>query len=174
MSRAGVSQGTGADGIGARRRDRAGVYSYRKASIGSRREALKAGYMPKKMPTDAENPMPIANDHHGSEIGKPDARCTAQPMPAPRAMPINPPSDVRNAASIRNWNRISARRAPSALRTPISRVRSVTEIDMIAMTPMPPTINAIDEMTTSAKKVPWLIESHSLRNESEVLRSKSS
>ena len=27
--------------------------------------------MPKKMPTLAEKPMPIANDHHGSEIGKP-------------------------------------------------------------------------------------------------------
>ena len=78
-------------------------------------------------------------------------------MPAPSAMPIRPPTEVRNAASIRNWNRISARRAPSALRTPISRVRSVTEIDMIAITPMPPTISAIDEITISAKKVPWLI-----------------
>ena len=68
-------------------------------------------------------------------------------------MPSTPPSEVRNAASIRNWNRISARRAPSALRTPISRVRSVTEIDMIAITPMPPTISAIDEMTISARKV---------------------
>ena len=78
-------------------------------------------------------------------------------------MPSTPPSEVRNAASIRNWNRISARRAPSALRTPISRVRSVTEIDMIAMTPMPPTISAIDEITISAKNVAWLIWSQSCR-----------
>ena len=83
-------------------------------------------------------------------------------------MPSTPPSEVRNAASIRNWKRISARRAPSALRTPISRVRSVTEIDMIAITPMPPTISAIDEMTISAKNVPWLIWSHSFRNASCV------
>jgi len=34
---------------------------------------------------------------------------------------------------------------------------SVTEIDMIAITPMPPTMSAIDEITTSAKNVPWLI-----------------
>src|SRR5499427_2319414 len=123
--------------------------------------------MPKKMPTEAENPSPMANDHHGSEIGKPDAKWTAHPMPAPSAMPMTPPHEVRNAASMRNWNRISARRAPSALRTPISRVRSVTEIDMIAITPMPPTISAMDEMTTSAKNVPWLIESQSFRNESD-------
>ena len=78
-------------------------------------------------------------------------------MPLPKTMPSRPPTDVRNAASIRNCHRISRRRAPSALRTPISRVRSVTEIIMIAITPMPPTISAIDEMTTSARNVAWLI-----------------
>src|SRR2546426_11916592 len=77
-------------------------YSYLSASIGSRRDALNAGYIPKKMPTDAEKPRPIANDHHGSEIGKPDNRCTAQPTPLPSRMPSSPPSEVRNAASIRN------------------------------------------------------------------------
>ena len=59
-------------------------------------------------------------------------------------------ADVSTTASIRNCTRISRARAPSALRTPISRVRSVTEIVMIAITPMPPTISAIDEITTSA------------------------
>src|SRR5262245_41596934 len=83
-------------------RSRGWVYSWRSASIGSRREALMAGYMPKKIPTDAEKPRPIANDHQGSEMGKPDTRWTVQPIEAPSAMPINPPSDVRNAASIRN------------------------------------------------------------------------
>ena len=52
-------------------------HSYLSASIGSRREALTAGYMPKKMPTEAEKPRPMANDHHGREMGKPDTRCTA-------------------------------------------------------------------------------------------------
>ena len=73
-------------------------------------------------------------------------------MPLPKMMPSRPPIEVRKTASIRNCQRISRRRAPSALRTPISRVRSVTEIIMIAITPMPPTISAIDEMTTSAEE----------------------
>ena len=68
-----------------------------------------------------------------------------------------PPIERQHRGLDRNWNRISCRRAPSALRTPISRVRSVTEIIMIAITPMPPTISAIDEMTISARNVARLI-----------------
>ena len=52
--------------------------------------------MPKKMPTEAEKPMPMANDHHGSEIGKPDTTLISQPIAAPRTMPMTPPSEVRN------------------------------------------------------------------------------
>ena len=62
-------------------------YSYRSASIGSRRAARTAGTMPKKMPTAAEKPRPSANDHQGSEMGKPVATWTATPMPAPSTMP---------------------------------------------------------------------------------------
>jgi hypothetical protein len=51
-----------------------GAYSYRKASIGSSREALKAGNNPKKMPTLAEKPIPRANDHQGRDTGKPDSQ----------------------------------------------------------------------------------------------------
>ena len=40
--------------------------------------------MPKKMPTEAEKPMPMANDHHGSEIGKPETRLMIQPIEALR------------------------------------------------------------------------------------------
>jgi hypothetical protein len=42
--------------------------------------------------------------------------------------------------------------APSALRNPISRVRLVTDTIMIAITPMPPTINAMLESTSITKK----------------------
>ena len=41
---------------------------------------------------------------------------------------------------------MSRRRAPSALRMPISAVRSVTLTNMIFMTPMPPTIKPTDEI----------------------------
>ena len=52
------------------------IYSYRNASMGSRREALKAGHIPNEMPIVAEKPMPRANDHHGSEMGKSVSTCT--------------------------------------------------------------------------------------------------
>ena len=88
-------------------------------------------------------------------------------------MPSKPPAEVRNTASTGTARGSRARRAPSALRTPISRVRSVTEIIMIAMTPMPPTISAIDEITTSAEERRLLIWSHTFRTASCVARSKS-
>ena len=61
------------------------------------------------------------------------------PNASPKKMPMMPPMPVSVAASTRNWKMMSPRRAPSALRTPISRVRLVTETIMIAITPMPPT-----------------------------------
>ena len=39
--------------------------------MGSSLAAFTAGHMPKKMPTVAEKPMPSANDHAGSDTGKP-------------------------------------------------------------------------------------------------------
>ena len=48
--------------------------------------------------------------------------------------------------------------APSALRTPISRVRSVTLIIMIATTPTPPTISPIpDSVIMTRKKTPVIL-----------------
>ena len=43
---------------------------------------------------------------------------------------------------------ISLRREPTALRTAISRVRSVTDTSMMFITPMPPTSRPIEEITT--------------------------
>ena len=40
------------------------------------------------MPTAAEKPMPMANDHHGSEMGKPDAQWTSKPMPLPEGFVV--------------------------------------------------------------------------------------
>src|SRR5438093_2226636 len=64
------------------------VYSYRNASIGSRRDALNAGYIPKKIPTPAEKPRPIANDHHGSDTGKQEAQCMMKLIDLPSAITI--------------------------------------------------------------------------------------
>ena len=46
-----------------------------------------------------------------------------------------PPEPVRTMASVKNCQVTSLRRAPMALRTPISRVRWVTDMSMIFMTP---------------------------------------
>ena len=68
---------------------------------------------------------------------------------------MTPPAPVSVAASKRNWSRMSARVAPTALRTPISRVRSVTLIIITAMTPMPPTSSATaDNAIITRKKTP--------------------
>ena len=53
-----------------------------------------------------------------------------------------PPIAVSVIASSVNCSRMSPLRAPMALRTPISRVRSVTDTSMMFMTPTPPTIRA--------------------------------
>ena len=121
-----------------------------------------------------KKPMPRANEDTGRDTGNPVAQWMTSPIALPSAMPSTPPAEVRNAASIRNCHRISRRRAPSAFRTPISRVRSVTEIIMIAMTPMPPTIKAIEEMTTRARTPAWVSWSKAFMTASPVTRSKSS
>ncbi len=52
---------------------------------------------------------------------------------------MTPPMRQMHAASMRNCSRMVRRFAPMALRTPISRVRSATETNMMFMMPMPPT-----------------------------------
>ena len=52
-------------------------------------------------------------------------------------------------ASVRNWRRTARGVAPSALRRPISRIRSVTETSMMFMTPIPPTSREIAAMPAS-------------------------
>ena len=50
-----------------------------------------------------------------------------------------PPKKASSTASMMNCISTRSRRAPSALRSPISRVRSVTATSMMFITPMPPT-----------------------------------
>ena len=56
-------------------------------------------------------------------------------------MPMMPPIALSVTASMRNCVRMSRPCAPTARRTPISRVRSVTLTSMIFMIPMPPTMS---------------------------------
>ena len=87
-------------------------------------------------------------------------------MTAESATPRRPPAPVSDTASVRNWRTMSRRRAPRALRTPISRVRSVTLTSMMFMTPMPPTRRPRAEMEVETRMIMpmmrsscWMIES---------------
>ena len=57
----------------------------------------------------------------------------------PAATPSAPPTRQSPTASSRNCSRTADGVAPTALRRPISRVRSLTETSMMFMMPMPPT-----------------------------------
>ena len=88
--------------------------------------AFKAGHMPKKMPTVAEKPSPEGERPPWQRHGEPGEVVDRQPDGAAE-------HDAEQAADRgeedrldEELRRISRRRAPSALRTPISRVRSVT------------------------------------------------
>ena len=54
-----------------------------------------------------------------------------------------PPVAAMTTASTRNCSMMSRLRAPTAMRMPISRVRSVTDTSMMFMMPMPPTSSEI-------------------------------
>src|SRR3989442_93622 len=90
--------------------------------------------------------------HTGTPASNWSAALSSSPIESPSRMPSTPPISVSVAASTRNCHRISRRVAPMALRTPISRVRSVTETIMIAMTPIPPTSRATLESTSITRK----------------------
>ena len=66
----------------------------------------------------------------------------------PATTPTTPPAHEISVASSRNWRMISRRRAPTARRTPISRVRSRTLASMMFMMPMPPTSSEMDAIAT--------------------------
>ena len=61
-----------------------------------------------------------------------------------------PPIKQSMIASMTNCIRIVRRFAPSAIRTPISLVRSVIDTSMIFMTPTPPTISEIAAIPDTA------------------------
>ena len=65
-----------------------------------------------------------------------------------------PPNVESVTDSVRICQMMSRRRAPSALRRPISRVRSLTTISMMFMITMPPTTSDMATTPTSIAKMP--------------------
>lgn len=66
-------------------------------------------------------------------------RVSPKAISLPQATPTKPPLKQSATASSRNCTMIARPVAPTALRRPISRVRSLTETSMMFMIPMPPT-----------------------------------
>ena len=75
-----------------------------------------------------------------------------------QARPAAPPASPSTEASTRNCRRISRGVAPRALRRPISRIRSVTETNMMFITPIPPTSNEMAAMPPSRMVRVWSTE----------------
>src|SRR5579883_1045333 len=142
------------------------------ATMGSSIAALRAGYTPKKMPTPPDTNSASSTDHTCMSDGKPMASVTSLATPAPHSTPIAPPTSDIVADSIRNCSRISVYRAPSAFRTPISRVRSVTLTSMMFIMTIPPTISEMEAIPITTKKNVWLMLVHSPTNVAFVSREK--
>ncbi len=73
---------------------------------------------------------------------------------APSPIPATPPTSDSVIDSVSTWDMMSSRLAPSALRRPISRVRSLTTISMMFMMTMPPTSSDSPTMPTSTTAMP--------------------
>ena len=120
--------------------------------IGDSRLARIAGRRPKSMPVSDAMPSAVPTAHtgifagSGVQVAIPVA--STQPMSIPTAAPIA----VKADASTRNCHRISLLVAPTAFRTPISLVLSVTLMSMIPITPTPPTSRPADESANMTKK----------------------
>ena len=95
------------------------------------------------MPTRMAAAQASGREVQSRAIGWPALAATPMAAPAPSAMPANPPSVDRRAASVTNCMRMLPGVAPSARLRPISPRRSITvTIIMLAML-MPPTASAI-------------------------------
>jgi hypothetical protein len=119
-------------------------YSRIRASTGSSRDADRAGTNPKTTPINVDEPKAmiiVTSEYENRTLSA--RNVTAAPDSSAKATPVAPPTKHTSTASIRNCSIMSPLRAPTAMRTPISLVRSLTETSMIFMTPIPPTINEI-------------------------------
>jgi len=137
--------------------------------MGSRRAAFMAGQRPKNRPTLVATTKPATTDQSGTVEGKLGTKARMRKLSRqPTVIPITPPEPVSTTASSRNCQAMSRRRAPIALRTPISRVRSVTETSMMSITPMPPTSRPIEEITTITSATVLIIWRNSSIRDSAV------
>ena len=124
------------------------------------------------MPTPVPSSTPRVTQRGATAAGRGVRAATAPASPIPTATPKAAPTVLRVADSMSTWVRMSRRRAPRALRTPISRVRSITETSMMFMMTTPPTTREIPTNPGSAVKRMRLMLSQKLRESSAVSAAK--
>lgn len=94
----------------------------------------------------------------------PASEVNSEPAANDSAMPNAPPIRQTSTASIMNCCMMSPRRAPTAMRTPISWVRSVTETSMMFITPVLPITSEIEATIRISKLSVIEVRSIDLRN----------
>ncbi len=81
--------------IGCRMEDRLErPYSYRRASIGFKSDALYAGKNPKNVPTSPENPKASRTDSGDTTVGQPDKDESIMDADTPTTAPTTPPTPM--------------------------------------------------------------------------------
>ena len=91
------------------------------------------------MPTPAPSTVAATIDHGATRAGSGEAAAMPWEIAMPSRMPKIAPSVLSVALSTRNCHMMSRRLAPSALRIPISCVRSATATSMMFMMTIAPT-----------------------------------
>src|SRR4029078_2985459 len=127
------------------------LHSALSASIGSSRDARLAGYTPAAMPTLTPSTTATRMDQGATAAGNGVTAFTTNARAMPSPIPKAAPTAESVADPTTNWARMSRRRAPSAFRMPISRVRSLTAISMMFMITIPPTTREIATRPGSAR-----------------------
>ncbi len=111
------------------------------------------------MPTAAENTNPPTIAAGTIGAGQPATSERNFDRPTPMTMPAIPPVTLSSTASARNCSSTCSRRAPIAMRRPISRVRSVTDTSRMFMMPMPPTTREIEATAANSSAMIRLLVS---------------
>src|SRR5215510_12415877 len=129
--------------------------------------------MPKNTPMTVDSPNASTGAHNGNADGNTYAETSCE-MPYAIATPIAPPAQHRITDSTRNWLITSRWRAPTALRTPISLVRSTTDTSIMFMMTMPPTTSDIPTTNNDTEKITLVRLLNNSLTPSEVIKPKSS
>jgi hypothetical protein len=118
-------------------------YSYLSESTGLNLAARIAGKIPKIKPIAVENDSARIIGVAVIKEFKPLKDFKTQEIKYANPTPNTPPAKLSRMLSVKNWINISLFFAPRDFLTPISRVLSVTDTNMMFIMPIPPTSSEI-------------------------------